>query len=110
MGKRIYEQIDVTEAVGAGAEAFGLMFTSTDEQPRKLVRIKSNNVTALVDILVRDERETICDAPVDALPLTENWLVFDRDIEVGNQLNVGIRNASCGAITAAILVESEILP
>ena len=110
MGNRVYEQIDATEAVGAGAESFSLIFTSTDEQPRKLIRIKSNNATALVDILVRDERETICDAPVDSLPLTDNWLVFDREIKVGNQLNVGIRNATGGGVTVAILVESEILP
>ena len=106
MGKRIYEQVDVT--AGAGATVYELLYTSTAEEPRKLKRISVNINTALCDLLVVDEREDIGDIPLDAKPLTDKWVDFDRDIQVGHQLQIGLRNGTGGGVTMVALIESEV--
>lgn len=106
MPEKIYDNATVT--VGAGLEGTVLVFTSTDEEPRKLISVSTNNVTALVDILVYDEREMIADVPADVKALTQDALLFDRDIKVGNQLKVGIRNGTGGGLTPVFSVCSEV--
>ena len=102
----IYQNIDVTAA--AGAEAFVNVFTSEAKQKRKLLAITCNNVTALIDLLVYDERELIADIPADCQGLIEKWIEFDRPIEIGHQLKVGHRNGTGGGVTVAFLIESEV--
>ena len=106
MAEKIYDKASVL--VGAGAEGTVTVFTSTDEEPRKLVSISTNNVTDLVDLLVYDEREKIADVPADVKSLTNLPLVFDRPINVGNQLKVGIRNGTGGALTPVFSVCTEV--
>ena len=102
----IYDKASVT--VAAAAEGTVTVFTSTDEEPRKLIGISTNNVTALVDLLVYDEREKIADVPADVKALTQDWLVFNRPIKVGNQLKVGIRNGTGGGLTPVFSVKTEV--
>jgi len=106
MSKRIYEQVDVT--AGAGVEVSEVIFTSTQEVPRTLKRICTNAATATVDLVVYDGREKIGDIPLDGIGLVESWVDFDRPIEVGSQVKVGLMNGTGGAITYPILVESEV--
>ena len=106
MGQNIYEQIDVTAA--AGKEAILPIFTSTTQVKRKLIRLTCNNVTATIDILVYDEREKIGDVPCDVQGVIEKWLDYDREIIVGHQLLVGLRNGTGASVTIAFCVESEI--
>lgn len=102
----IYEQIDVTAA--AGLENLEVAFTSSSKQKYKLLGITINNVASTVDLLVQDERETIADIPVDVKGIIEKWIDFDRDIEVGHQLSVGLRNGTGGSITLAICLKCDI--
>ena len=106
MAEKIYDKASVL--VGAGAEGTVTVFTSTDEEPRKLVSISANTVTADVDIIVYDEREKIADVPADVKSLTQDAILFDRPINVGNQLKVGIRNGTGGALTPVFSVCTEV--
>jgi len=103
---RIYEQVDVSALTLT--EATGIIFTSTEEVPRRLKRITTNNATATIDLLVYDDRELICDLPLDADGIVNNWIDFDRDIKPGHQVKVGHRNGTGGTVVVAICAESEI--
>ncbi len=102
----IYEQIDVT--VAANKEKSSVIFTATAEVPRTLISVWSIHKTATNDLMVTDERETIADVPCDMLPSTDDKLVFNRKIQIGNQVKVGFREGAGAGHTAAICVLSEI--
>jgi len=102
----IYDNATVT--VAAALEGTVSVFTSTDEEPRKLLAISTEMVTAAVDILVYDEREKIADIPADVKALTQDWIVFDRPIKVGNQLKVGIRNGTGGPLSPVFSIKTEV--
>lgn len=102
----VYQNIDVLAA--ASKEAFIPVFTSSAKQKRKLLAITCNNVTATIDLLVKDERETIADIPADVQAVIEKWINFDRDIDIGNTLSVGHRNGTGAPVTVAFCVKSDV--
>lgn len=103
---KIYEQIDVT--VPANAEAQSVIFTSTSEVPRTLLRVWSVHKTATNDLIISDEREDIADVPCDMLPTDNPFIEFNRKIKPGHQLKVGFREGAGAGHTAVICVVSEI--
>lgn len=102
----VYLQKDVTAA--AGKEAFADVFTSTTEQKYKLLSVTCNNVTATIDLLIKDERETIADIPADVKAIGDKWIDFDRDIKIGNKLAVGQRNGTGASVTVAFCLKVDI--
>ena len=106
MAEIIYDQADVS--VTAGNEGSTVVFTSTPEEPRTLLAVSCNNVTATIDMLIYDEREKIADVPLDIKPLADKWLDIPRIINSGNQLKVGHRNGTGGTVSVAFSIKSEI--
>ena len=102
----IYEQLDVTAA--DGDSTVDVAFTSTNELRRTLKMVQINDNSSDLDLLVYDERELIADIPCDINPFNDKWIEFDRPIEVGHQVKLGIRNNTGGSVTAAISYATNI--
>ncbi len=103
---RIFEQIDVI--VAANKINSEVIFTSTNEIPRTLIKVWTLHKTATNDLLVYNGREIIADVDCSALPVQAQFLVFNQKVKVGNALQVGFREGAGAGHTASISVESEI--
>jgi len=102
-----YKQVDVT--VPAGEEAVEVILTSTAVEPKRIVDLCFQDTATDIDFLAYIEREKFADLPTESRPPQVWWMPVNRDLPVGESLQVGYRNGTTASITKWVVVKYEII-
>jgi len=103
----LYKQVDVT--VPPGEEGTRPILTSTTAEPKRIVDLCFQDATVDLDFLAFIEREKFVDLPTESKPAQVWWMPVNRDLPVGETLEVGYRNGTTASITKWVVAKYEII-